>query len=220
MRVLIVGSSRLALQTAEIMIGRGDEVVLIEIESEKAAHLAETMDCAVVEGDGADPNVQAAAEAHDADAFIAATRDDQSNIVAAIVARRFGIEEVIVKLENPDYIPVCEDLGLDKLALPELSFAMYVSEMARGLNLAEIGELLRGDARLFRFVVDEELAGKPVYELNRELPGDTAVVVVLRTGGFLPAREEVVLQAGDEVLTVTRQRHLAELTRTYTPSQR
>ncbi len=218
MRVLIVGSSRLALQTAEIFIGRGDEVVIIEIDKEKAAHLAETMDAAVVEGDGADPSVQLAAEAQDADAFIAATRDDQTNIVASLVARKFGIEEVIVKLENPDYIPICEDLGLDKLALPELSFAMYVSEMARGLNLAEIGELLRGDARLFRFLADEQLVGKPVYELNRELPEDTAVVVVLRKDGFLPAREEVVLQAGDEVLVVTRQRNLAELTTKYTPS--
>jgi len=218
MRVLIVGSSRLALQTAEIFIGRGDEVVVIEISKEKAAYLAETMDIAVVEGDGADPSVQLAAEAQDADAFIAATRDDQTNIVAALVARKFGIEEVIVKLENPDYIPICEDLGLDKLALPELSFAMYVSEMARGLNLAEIGELLRGDARLFRFIADERLVGEPVYELNRELPEDTAVVVVLRHEGFLPAREEVVLQAGDEVLVVTRQRNLAELTERYTPS--
>jgi len=157
-------------------------------------------------------------EAEDADAFIAATRDDQTNIVASLVARKFGIEEVIVKLENPDYIPICEDLGLDKLALPELSFAMYVSEMARGLNLAEIGELLRGDARLFRFIADEEVVGKAVYELNRQLPEDTSVVVVLREDGFLPAREEVVLQAGDEVLVVTRQRNLPELTRRYTPS--
>ncbi|HUS81058.1 MAG TPA: TrkA family potassium uptake protein [Armatimonadota bacterium] len=220
MRVIILGSSRLALQTAEIMINRGDEVVIIERDPDKAAHLAESMDCAIVEGDGADPNVQSAAEAGDADAFVAATRDDQTNIVAAIVARRFGIGEVIVKLENPDYIPVCEDLGLTKLALPEVSFAMYVSEMARGLNLAEIGELLRGDARLFRFMVDEHLAGTPVYQLNRDLPEDTSVIVVLRTGSFLPVREEVVLQAGDEVLVVTRQRNLADLTRTYTPSQR
>jgi trk system potassium uptake protein TrkA len=218
MRVLIVGSSRLALQTAEIMIGRGDEVVIIEINKEKAASLAEKMDVAVVEGDGADPSVQLAAEAEDADAFIAATRDDQTNMVAALVARKFGVEEVIVKLENPDYIPICEDLGLDKLALPELSFAMYVSEMARGLNLAEIGELLRGDARLFRFIADEKLIGEAVYELNRQLPEDTSVVVVLREGSFLPAREEVVLQAGDEVLVVTRQRNLSELTRRYTPS--
>ncbi len=218
MRVLIVGSSRLALQTAEIFIGRGDEVVIIELDKDKAASLAETMDIAVVEGDGADPRVQSAAEAEDADAFVAATRDDQANIVASLVARKFGIEEVILKLENPDYIPICEDLGLDKLALPELSFAMYVSEMARGLNLAEIGELLRGDARLFRFLVGEELDGRPVYELNRELPEDTSVVVVLRADSFLPAREEVVLQPGDEVLAVTRQRNLAELTRRYTPS--
>ena len=220
MRVLIVGSSRLALQTAEIFIGRGDEVVLIEINKDKAADLAEKMDVAVVEGDGADPSVQAAAEAQDADAFIAATRDDQTNIVASLVARKFGIEEVIVKLEDPDYIPICEDLGLDKLALPELSFAMYVSEMARGLNLAEIGELLRGDARLFRFLVEDNLNGTPVYQLNRDLPEDTTVVVVLREGAFLPAREEVVLQPGDEVLVITRQRNLAELTRTYTSSQR
>ncbi len=218
MRVLIVGSSRLALQASEIFIGRGDEVVIIEINPEKVAHLAETMDCAVVEGDGADPSTQAAAEAQDAQAFIAATREDQTNIVAALVARKFGIEEVIVKLENPDYIPVCEDLGLDKLALPELSFAMYVTEMARGLNLAEIGELLRGDARLFRFLVGEELHGSPVYQLNRELPEDTSVVVVLRADTFLPAREEVVLQAGDDVLVITRQRNLAELARRYTPS--
>ncbi|MGD9495826.1 MAG: TrkA family potassium uptake protein [Armatimonadota bacterium] len=218
MRVLIVGSSRLALQATEIFIGRGDEVVIIELDREKAEHLAETMDVAVVHGDGADPRTQAAAEAQDADAFIAATRDDQTNIVAALVARRFGIEEVIVKLENPDYIPICEDLGLDKLALPELSFAMYVSEMARGLNLAEIGELLRGDARLFRFLADAKLNGKPVYQLNRELPEDTSVIVVLRRGSFLPAREEVVLQEGDEVLVITRQRNLAELTRRYTPT--
>ncbi len=218
MRVLIVGSSRLALQAAEIFIERGDEVVIIEIDPEKAARLAEQMDCAVVEGDGADPATQAAAEAEDADAFIAATREDQTNIVAALVARKFGIEEVIVKLENPDYIPLCEDHGLDKLALPELSFAMYVTEMARGLNLAEIGELLRGDARLFRFLVDETLEGEPVYQLNRELPEDSSVVVVLREGAFLPAREEVVLQEGDEVLVITRQRNLAELTRKYTPS--
>jgi Trk K+ transport system NAD-binding subunit len=57
-----------------------------------------------------------------------------------------------------------------------------------------------------------------VYELNRELPEDTSVVVVLRADSFLPAREEVVLQPGDEVLAVTRQRNLAELTRRYTPS--
>ena len=219
MRVIIVGSGRLGLQTAEIMINRGDEVVIIENNRDKAASLAETMDCAVVLGDGADPSVQESAEAGDADAFIAATRDDQTNIVAAVVARRFGVPEVIVKLENPDYIPVCEDLNLTKLALPEISFAMYVSEMARGLNLSEIGELLHGDARLFRFLVEDDLAGTPVYELNRDLPEDTAVIVVLRADAFLPAREEVVLQAGDHVLTVTRQRHLAELTRTYTPSQ-
>ncbi len=220
MRVIIMGSGRLALQTAEIMIARGDEVVIMEKSKERAAELAETMDCAVVEGDGADPAVQSAAEAGDADAFIAATRDDQANIVAAVVARRFGIPEVIVKLENPDYIPVCEDLDLTKLALPEISFAMYVSEMARGLNLSEIGELLRGDARLFRFLVEENLAGKPVYQLNRELPEDTAVIVVLRAESFLPAREEVVLQLGDEVLVMTRQRNLADLTRSYTPAQR
>jgi len=220
MRIIIVGSGHLALQTAEIMINRGDEVVIIEKHPEKAAALAERMDCAIVEGDGADPSVQEAAEAGSADAFVAGTRDDQTNIVAAVVARRFGIPEVIVKLENPAYIPVCEDLGLTKLALPEVNYAMYVAEMARGLNLAEIGELLRGDARLFRFLVEDDLAGRPVYQPNRELPEDTGVIVVLRPGAFLPAREEVVLEAGDEVLVITRQRNLAELTRTYTPTLR
>ena len=91
MRVIIVGSGRMALQTAEIMINRGDEVVIIENQPAKAANLAETMDCAIVEGDGADPAIQASAEASEADAFIAGTRDDQTNIVAAVVARRFGI---------------------------------------------------------------------------------------------------------------------------------
>ncbi len=68
------------------------------------------------------------------------------------------------------------------------------------------------------FLADESLNRKPVYELNRELPEDTSVVVVLRTGTFLPAREEVILQTGDEVLVITRQRNLAELTRHYTPT--
>ncbi len=103
MNVIIFGCGRTGAALARMLSANGDEVTVIEREPEHLARLGQNHGCRVLIGDGLDDDVLLDAGIRDADAFIATTRGDNTNLMAAQLAQvRYGVSMVCAKVNDPE----------------------------------------------------------------------------------------------------------------------
>lgn len=92
---------------------RGHNVALVERNPESLRRLGRKYPCKIVIGDGLDEDVLIKAGIESADAFMAVTRGDNTNLMAAqIVQRKFKVPKVAVKVADPMRAEAYRKLGL------------------------------------------------------------------------------------------------------------
>ncbi len=117
MRVVILGCGRLGAYLARQLAQDGHEVVVIDREREALEALGPDFPGEIVVGMGIDAEVLRRAGIERADAFIAATGYDNTNIMAAEVAREiFGVPLVITRLNDPLRAEIFQELGLKTIS--------------------------------------------------------------------------------------------------------
>jgi len=211
MRIAIVGADDLAVATARRLIERGHDIVVIEQDKARIDALAEDMDCGFLQGDGSKPAIQREADPEATDLIMSIGPDDQSNIIASVVGRSLGFKRVITKITDPEFQPICTELGLEETVIPNSTMARTLADMAQGRHVVEASALLRGDLHFFGFVADEAAAG-PVADLD--LPKRCEVIVIYRgEDSILPQadteiaeNDQVVLLADDAALDALSER--------------
>src|SRR2546429_9262812 len=98
MRVIVVGAGRLGTQFAAVLTGAGNEVTLVD---QDPAVLAAVTGTALV-GDGCEPTVLEEAGAHAADMLVAATGQDDDNLVGSLLAQRqVGGARAVAPINHP-----------------------------------------------------------------------------------------------------------------------
>jgi trk system potassium uptake protein len=113
MFVMIMGSGRMGAELATMLEADGHEVTILDIDKYAFDHLPPTFRGNKVLGDGTDQDTLRKAGAERADAFVAATRGDNRNALAAQVARHvFHIQRVGSVIFDPIRGEVYRGLGL------------------------------------------------------------------------------------------------------------
>ena len=214
MRLAFIGTSSLALTTAEMLVEAGHEVVFIEKDKARIEDLSERMDAGFLHGDGTEPDVLRDAEPDNTDVLFCLLDSDQTNIIAALVGRSLGFKRVVPRIANPQFQRICNELGLENTVLPNRAVAAHLVDLLHGEKSLEMSSLIRGDAEVFNFVVSEEDA-IPLEEL--ELPKDTRIICLYRGDAFTLPEQVSALQEGDEVILVTHKDRLAELKERWAP---
>jgi trk system potassium uptake protein TrkA len=115
----MIGASTLARTTAEMLLEDGAEVVIVEKDRETIDNLSGQYDCSFVHGDGARPHVLEDVDPEHTDCLFCVSRDDTANILAAVVARTMSFERVVVRIEDTELLPVCEQLELKHVIVPD-----------------------------------------------------------------------------------------------------
>ncbi len=113
MYVIIMGCGRLGAQLATILEGDGHEIAILDLDKYAFDHLPPDFKGRKILGDGTDQDTLRRAEAERADAFVAATRGDNRNALAAQVAKHvFQIERVGSVIFDPIREEVYRELGM------------------------------------------------------------------------------------------------------------
>ncbi|MGE5155833.1 MAG: potassium channel family protein [Bdellovibrio bacteriovorus] len=202
MRFVFIGSGTLAVLTGRMLAQRGHEVVLIERDRAQIDALREELEVGFIQGDGTRPAILREANPEATDLLFCLTHDDQANIIASLVARSLGFARVVTKIEDPELEHICGELGLAESLVPMHTVGRYLADMAEGQNIIEISDILRGEARIFSFRVQEGQAG-PLTHLG--LPSGARAICVYRNGEeFLFAEPDTRLKTADEVVVLTR----------------
>jgi trk system potassium uptake protein TrkA len=208
MRVVISGAGAVGRHLAMDLAKRGHSVTLIE---QNPAVLETAKDWAPdVEhmlGDACEPWVLEKAQLTSADVVVAATGDDEDNLVTSLLAKQeFGVPRVLARVNHPRNEWLFTDQwGVDaSVSPPHILTAMVEEEVTVG-DLVRLLPLERGRISIVELTVpdDSPTAGRPLYELR--LPPEAAIVGIIREGHVVIPQPETVIAPGDEVLALTIQ---------------
>ncbi len=203
MRAVIAGAGAVGRHLAVDLMERGHEVTLIEQDPRTLSKVRNTaQDVEVVLGDACELWVLEKASIASADVIVAATGDDEDNLVISLLAKQeFEVPRVLARVNHPknEWL-FTEQWGVDAAVSPPHILTSLVEEAVTVGDLVRLLPLERGQVTLVELTLplDSPNAGRPLYELR--LPTDAAVVAVLREGHVVIPQPETVLAPGDEII--------------------
>ncbi|QCC57046.1 potassium transporter (plasmid) [Natronorubrum bangense] len=183
MRTLIVGGGRVGLSLAERLEQDGENVLLIDSDSE-AVETARKRGFRAVEGDGTDADVLERAGASKAKTVIATTPDDDVNLLVCQLSKTtFGTSKVASRVNQPDNLDAFESLGVRAIDLSMATAWSLENVLERPSLSAWMNELGRtGDVQEIE-VTAGDLVGKTIAELNAEIPDGCIVGLLTHRNG-------------------------------------
>lgn len=214
MRVAFIGAGEVAIRTAELLIERGHEVVIIEGNKEKIDQLCEDMDCSFLHGDGSNPAILREVSPEQTDVLFCLSDKDQDNIIASLVGRTLGFGRVITGIQDPEFENICHELELEDTIIPSRTISRYLGDMVEGHDILELSTVIKHEARFFTFTAEKEYG---VEELG--LPKTARAVCYYRNNSFCLVNEGAKFRKGDEVVILTHSENLPQLRERWQPQQ-
>jgi NhaP-type Na+/H+ or K+/H+ antiporter len=202
MRVIIVGGGQVGRALADRLEDRGENVVIVENDETKVETVRNDGHTAHI-GDGTDTDVLRSAGAENARIVVAATGDDDANLLVAQLAKsKFDVETVLARANNPDNVEAFEDLGVRTIS-SALATAQAMDNAIERPALtrwfSEVGE--SGDVQEVE-VTNDELVGRTVRDVGPELPDGCLIALVARNGRTEVPDADFTLQEGDRITLI------------------
>jgi trk system potassium uptake protein TrkA len=193
-----MGCGRVGSTLARSLEDRNHTVSVIDSNPDAFRRLGPSFNGTKVTGYGFDQAVLAEAGIERADAFAAVSSGDNSNIIAARVAREtFGVQHVVARIYDSKRAEVYERMGIPSVA----TVPWTVNRLLRELLSVKVSELWReptGKVLLMRITVTEGWIGRKLAEL--EAASGARAAWLVRFGEALLPTSGTVLQDGDQLV--------------------
>ncbi|MDA2957023.1 MAG: potassium channel family protein [Ilumatobacteraceae bacterium] len=156
-------------------------------------------------GDACDITILGAAGAGEADVVVAATGDDEDNLVVSLLSKQeHGAPRVVARVNNPKNEWMFNDMwGVDvSVSTPHLITGL----VEEAVNVGQVVRLLAfegGKARMLEVTLADDSPARDKAIGSLAMPRDLVVVAVVRLGKVVSPSDDLVLRAGDEVLVLT-----------------
>jgi trk system potassium uptake protein TrkA len=217
-RVFIIGGGRIGLQVAQALEAEHLIVTVMEKSRARCEELAKHLTQArVLHGDGTDVRQLVDEGMSETDALATITDDDATNLLAAILGKRYGAKKAVALFKRPDLIPLVESLGIDAPISPRLLTASVILRYVRRGRVVSVFELPESEAETLEVVV---LPGTPAAGRSVEglaLPAEALVGGIVRGEEVIVPEPATVLEPGDHVILLALPRALPEVERLFGP---
>ncbi|MFZ0132683.1 MAG: Trk system potassium transporter TrkA, partial [Desulfobacterales bacterium] len=206
-RVLIVGGGRIGFRLAALLDQRPIQCKIIELNPDRCNLLAQKLNKVVVLcGDGSDQSLLAEENIRDIDVVITLTDDEETNILASLLARRMGARKAITKISKFSYLSLMTTIGIEQVVSPRLSaINSILQHIRRGKVISAIS--IKGEqAEVMEAVAMEtsDIVSKPLKRLS--FPKGAIVVGIIRQEKIIIPSGESIIEPGDRIIIfATRQ---------------
>ncbi|MEU8517278.1 TrkA family potassium uptake protein [Kitasatospora sp. NPDC048722] len=207
MHIVIMGCGRVGSALARALEKQGHSVAVVDQDPTAFRRLGAGFNGRRVTGVGFDQDTLREAGIEEAGAFAAVSSGDNSNIIAARVAREtFGVENVAARIYDPRRAEVYQRLGIPTVA----TVRWTADQMLRRLLPSGAEPLWQdpsGSVQLAEVAYDPRWVGRRLAELE-EASGSRVAFVTRLGEGLLPT-PQTLLQEGDLVHVMLRRADLA-----------
>ena len=205
MKIVIAGAGKVGFTIAERLCREKHDVTLIDVRREPLDIVSGSMDAMVICGSCAALSVLREAEAGTADVFIAATGNDEANLVSCQFARKMGAKHTVARLRNQEYLESIESLreimDLSLAINPDYVTAEEISRVLQFPAAIQVENFPDSELEMVTFRISERsrLNGVRLAELPSEPEKKVLVCAAERDGRVFIPDGSFILQAGDSI---------------------
>ncbi|HUC05535.1 MAG TPA: TrkA family potassium uptake protein [Acidimicrobiales bacterium] len=204
MKVAIAGAGSVGTAIAADLHGNGHDVLVLEKDPDLVERLRPTLAISWVTADACEVSSLDAAGMASVDVVVAATGDDEDNLVISLLAKQeFAVPRVVARVNHPkNQWLFNESWGVDvSVSTPQLLTALVEEAVSVG-SLVRLLQFQGGAAHLVEITLAEDSPAGGVAIADLGFPRDAVVVAVVRADRLIVPRGDTVLQSGDEVLAL------------------
>ena len=211
MRIIIVGAGAVGTHLAERLSFEGQDVVVIEIDPQRAAEIQERVDALVITGNGASAAVLNEAEVAHSDLLIAVSSSDGANFLACHTGKKLGVKRTVARVQDPGLREGVEGLNVDIVIDPVESAAREIVALLGETGVSELIEFGGGQLALVGGTATDAspLVGVPLNSLRTEVNGfDWLATAIVRNGRTFAAHGDTTIREGDHLLLMVEHDHI------------
>lgn len=205
MYIVIIGAGNLGYYLSQLLLEEEHDVVVVDKAEEQCKRIARDLDIVATEGDGTDPAILEKANVKEADAVVALTGQDETNMVVSLLAKELGAKQVAARISRIEYDEkVLKKLGIDIVIHPEAAAAGYIEELITKPGVLDLAFISRGEAEIMEIAVKKKskVLGKKVGEIN--LPTGSAIVALYQQGNLVIPSKETLIEEKDRILVLAK----------------
>jgi len=198
--IMILGGGRVGTHAARLL-EKNFNVKIIEANPEKSLEIAKGLNSSlVIQGDGTEIDLLAQEGIVEMDAFVAVTGNDETNIIATLMAKHLRIPRTIALVNNTDYIPITPSIGLDTTVSKQMITVNAILKYIRRGDILSVGTLQGVDAEAIELAAKKgsKITRKPVKKIH--FPKGAIIGAVLHKDSvFVPVGDSRI-EPGDNTV--------------------
>lgn len=189
---VILGGGEIGFAVARSLEKRKIDVRIIEWNPRVCEYLSESLaEATIINGDGTNLELLEEEKIGDADVFVAASKRDEVNLMAGLLARKLGVQKTIALVHRPDYIRIYEHLGLDATISPRRFASDQILKYVRAGRVVSVSEIADGKGEILEFVAPRK---SRIIQNNLKNTGFPRGAVV----GAIAGKQGIVVPTGDD----------------------
>jgi len=198
-----MGGGRVGLTLASSLVTRGRDVTLIENDTNLCSNAATELDALVICGSGTNVKTLEEANIADADVFVAATGNDEANLLSCILVKEYNVPKIIARLSNPDHADAFKKVGIHDVISPELTAAGYLEKLITRPKIADLIVIGKGSGEILEMSVqNKKIIGKRVSDVS---PTEDYIIVAIHHNGNLTIpKSDMVLEENDRISVLVK----------------
>ena len=199
--VMILGGSPIGEMLAKQLSKQIKSVKLIEKNKEKCLDLSEKLpdNVTVVNGDGRNSDILFEESIRDYDAFVAVTNSTETNILACVAAKGFGVQRTIAEVENLEYIKLAESMGVDAVINKKLITASRIFKFTLSSKVRFIKYMSGTNAEVLEYIVSPDTKITKCALKDMDFPKNAIIGGVIRGNDSYIAVGDTKIEAYDRV---------------------
>jgi len=205
MYLVVIGGGSVGFHLCKALLKEGHEVLVIDKDPAKCERFGDELGSVCMTGDGCEVATLADAGVSRADVFIAATNEDEDNLVSCQVAKhKFDVPRTIARVSDPKNEIIFKKLGIDCTIVVTNIILKHIEEEIPTHPLIHFLTLSEEGTEIIEIKIHEKsrAVGKSIKEL--ELPVDSALTLLIRNGQKpkVPTAD-TILKARDRIIAIT-----------------
>ncbi|MCD6118562.1 Trk system potassium transporter TrkA [bacterium] len=208
MDIIIAGAGEVGYYLARYLAEENHNVTVIDGDESQIGRIENHLDVNTVVGNAASAVVLERAEVHNAELFLATTNRDETNMLAALIAKKLKAKRTVARIRKQEDLVGRQRfyrnlLGIDLVVNPDRLTAHEVKKLVRETGSVGVEDYAYGQVHLRRIVVKpkSKITKRPLKDIK--LPSGILIAAVIRGDEIIIPYGDTTIEGGDHIIIIT-----------------
>jgi trk system potassium uptake protein TrkA len=211
---VIVGAGRIGYNLAKSM-AEDHDITIIDKDKSMCEKASDTLDCYVIHGSGTNIHALQEADVAKSDFFVAATGNDEVNLLSSVYAKEHGVERIVSRLNNIDHEEIFKKLNI-RVVNPERSAMRFIARTIIRPSAQSLISLGKGGAEIVELIVkNTDLLYTPISEIENNTNKFKILTIYTEDDTIIPT-ENTEIGYQDSIVVLVKNEYVEEISEYFT----